>query len=40
VYWRAAALGEPRTLSEDDRQAVIEAVVEQGYGSTRRVDER
>lgn len=40
VYWRAAALGEPRTLDEDERQAVIEAVVEQGYGRTRRADER
>jgi L-fuculose-phosphate aldolase len=38
VYWRAAALGEPRTLGEDERQAVIEAVVEQGYGTTRRAD--
>ena len=40
VYWRAAALGEPRTLGEDERRAVIEAVVEQGYGKTRRADER
>jgi L-fuculose-phosphate aldolase len=40
VYWRAAALGEPRTLGEEERQAVIEAVVEQGYGTTRRADER
>ena len=38
VYWRAAALGKPRTLGEDERQAVIEAVIEQGYGSTRRAD--
>jgi L-fuculose-phosphate aldolase len=36
VYWRAAALGEPRTLGEDERQAVIEAVTSRGYGSTRR----
>jgi L-fuculose-phosphate aldolase len=40
VYWRAAAIGEPRTLGDDERQAVIEAVVEQGYGKTRRADER
>jgi L-fuculose-phosphate aldolase len=36
VYWRAAALGTPRTLGEDDRQAVIEAVAQRGYGTTRR----
>jgi L-fuculose-phosphate aldolase len=35
VYWRAAALKEPRTLGDDDRQAVIDAVMERGYGSTR-----
>ncbi len=40
VYWRAAALGEPRTLDEDERRAVVEAVVSQGYGSTRRADEQ
>jgi L-fuculose-phosphate aldolase len=37
VYWRASALGEPRTLGEDERQAVIEAATSRGYGSTRRV---
>ena len=37
VYWRASALGEPRTLGEDERQAVIEAAASRGYGSTRRV---
>jgi L-fuculose-phosphate aldolase len=37
VYWRASALGEPRTLGEDERQAVIEAVASRGYGATRRV---
>src|SRR3954468_9201741 len=36
VYWRAATLGEPRTLGEDDRQAVIEAVTQRSYGTTRR----
>jgi L-fuculose-phosphate aldolase len=36
VYWRAAALGEPRTLDHDDRQAVIDAVSQRGYGTTRR----
>jgi L-fuculose-phosphate aldolase len=37
VYWRASALGEPRTLGDEDRQAVIDAVASRGYGSTRRV---
>jgi L-fuculose-phosphate aldolase len=35
VYWRAAAIGAPRTLSERDQQAVIEQVVSRGYGATR-----
>jgi L-fuculose-phosphate aldolase len=37
VYWRAAALGTPRALDEEARQAVVEAVTQRGYGSTRRV---
>jgi L-fuculose-phosphate aldolase len=36
VYWRAAALGTPRTLDDDDRQAVIDAVTQRSYGTTRR----
>jgi L-fuculose-phosphate aldolase len=35
LYWRAAALGTPRTLDEDDRSAVVRAAVERGYGETR-----
>jgi L-fuculose-phosphate aldolase len=37
VYWRAAALGEPRALGPEERQAVIDAALERGYGGTRRV---
>jgi L-fuculose-phosphate aldolase len=37
VYWRAAALGTPRTLSEDERRAVVSVALERGYGTTRRV---
>ncbi len=33
VYWRARAIGEPATLDEDQRVAVVEAVLERGYGS-------
>jgi L-fuculose-phosphate aldolase len=35
VYWRAAAIGSPRALDEDQRQAVVTAAIERGYGSTR-----
>jgi L-fuculose-phosphate aldolase len=35
VYWRAAAIGEPRALDEAQRQAVVAAAIERGYGSTR-----
>jgi L-fuculose-phosphate aldolase len=35
VYWRAAALGEPRELDEDARRAVVEAAVRRGYGQTK-----
>jgi len=39
VYWRAAAIGEPKTLDEEQRQAVVAAALERGYGSTRQVPE-
>jgi L-fuculose-phosphate aldolase len=39
VYWHAAAIGEPRTLGEDECRAVVEAALERGYGSTRPVSE-
>ena len=35
VYWRAAALGTPRALGPDDRQAVIDVALRRGYGSTK-----
>jgi L-fuculose-phosphate aldolase len=35
VYWRAAAIGEPKSLDEAQRQAVVAAALERGYGSTR-----
>jgi L-fuculose-phosphate aldolase len=37
VYWRAAQIGEPRTLDEEERGAVIEVAVERGYGTTQPV---
>jgi L-fuculose-phosphate aldolase len=36
VYWRAAQLGRPRALGEDERNAVIAAAAERGYGSKKR----
>jgi L-fuculose-phosphate aldolase len=36
VYWHAAALGTPRVLGEPERQAVVEAAVQKGYGTTRK----
>jgi L-fuculose-phosphate aldolase len=37
VYWRAAAIGTPRVLDEQQRLAVVQAAVERGYGATHRV---
>jgi L-fuculose-phosphate aldolase len=39
VYWRAAALGAPHVLDEEQRQAVVEAAVERRYGTTRSIEE-
>jgi L-fuculose-phosphate aldolase len=38
VYWHAAAIGTPRALGEEDRQAVVEAAVARGYGQTKAAD--
>ena len=37
VYWRAAAIGSPRALGNEERQAVIEAALSRGYGQTKEV---
>jgi L-fuculose-phosphate aldolase len=39
IYWRAAQIGEPRTLDQEQLGAVLSAVAERGYGSTQAVDE-
>ena len=36
LYWRASALGEPRTLDSSDQLAFVETVSRRGYGITRR----
>jgi L-fuculose-phosphate aldolase len=38
MYWRAKVFGEPRVLDEADRQAVVEAAMRRGYGSTKPAD--
>ena len=35
VYWRASALGSPKTLGDDDLHAVVEQVARLGYGTTQ-----
>ena len=39
VYWRAAAIGEPRVLGDEQREAVVAAVLSRDYGTTHRVSE-
>jgi L-fuculose-phosphate aldolase len=34
LYWRAAAIGTPRTLDGRQQQAFVSAVIERGYGAT------
>ncbi len=38
LYWRAASIGTPRTLSEDDRGAFLDAVALRTYGSVQRYE--
>lgn len=40
VYWHAAQVGEPRALGEDERAAVVKAVTDSGYGTTRTAGEQ
>jgi L-fuculose-phosphate aldolase len=37
IYWRAAAIGTPRTLDDDQQAAFLAAIVERGYGATQEV---
>jgi len=37
LYWRAAAIGEPRALGPEALGAVGDAVAQRGYGTTREV---
>jgi L-fuculose-phosphate aldolase len=39
IYWRAAAIGEPRALGAEEREAVVSAALARNYGSTQQVEE-
>jgi L-fuculose-phosphate aldolase len=39
VYWRAAAIGEPRVLDQAERDDVVRVAIERSYGTTRRLEE-
>jgi L-fuculose-phosphate aldolase len=39
VYWRAAAIGTPRALDEEQLQAVVAAALERSYGSVQQGDD-
>jgi L-fuculose-phosphate aldolase len=39
LYWRAAALGQPRALDAAAQRAVLEQAATLGYGATRPVDQ-
>jgi L-fuculose-phosphate aldolase len=36
LYWRAAAIGTPRALDDDQQQAFLETLAQRGYGTTQR----
>ena len=40
VYWHASQLGEPRTLDAEQREAVIAAAMERGYGTSKRLEQQ
>jgi L-fuculose-phosphate aldolase len=40
LYWRAAAIGRPRALDEEQVRDVVEAATRTGYGTTRRIERR
>jgi L-fuculose-phosphate aldolase len=39
VYWRAAQIGTPRVLDEEERQAVAEVAIARSYGTTQSAEE-
>ncbi|HEV7846713.1 MAG TPA: class II aldolase/adducin family protein [Thermoleophilaceae bacterium] len=39
VYWRAATIGEPRVLDQQQLDAVVARAIAGGYGSTRSIED-
>ena len=39
VYARAVQAGEPRALSDEQQQAVVQAAVERSYGTTKKLED-
>lgn len=39
VYWRAAAIGEPHVLDQQQLEAVVARAIAGGYGSTRSIED-
>jgi L-fuculose-phosphate aldolase len=39
VYWRAAAIGTPRALDDEDRTAVVAAATQRNYGTTHSIEQ-
>jgi L-fuculose-phosphate aldolase len=39
VYWHASVLGTPRTLDQEQREAVVAAAIARGYGTTKPIEE-
>jgi len=37
IYWRARAIGQPQALTDEQQNAVVEAAIARGYGSTKKV---
>lgn len=37
LYWHAAAIGTPRTLSDDEQREVVSEIERRSYGSTHRL---
>jgi L-fuculose-phosphate aldolase len=38
VYWRASMVGEPKVLSEEEQQAVVQAALGRNYGTVQQVE--
>ena len=39
VYWRAAQVGTPRALDQQQQEAVVRAAIERSYGTTQKLED-